>query len=77
MRSKTENITEPYDLPNSLMQETIRLINADPRSPLEIYRDTGVPFYWIKNFAKGLYINPSVNRVQFLYEILSEKKLLA
>jgi hypothetical protein len=77
MRQKVEEITESYDLPNSLMQETIRLINSDPRSPLEIYRDTGIPFYWIKNFAKGLYTNPSVNRVQFLYEILTGKKLLA
>jgi hypothetical protein len=75
MRQKKEDITEQYDLPMSLMEKTMKLVNEDPRGWPELWRDTGVPFYWIKNFAKGKYANPSVNRVQFLYEALSGKKL--
>jgi hypothetical protein len=31
---------------------------------------------WLETFASGRLINPSVNRIQPLYEFLSGKKLL-
>lgn len=66
---------EPFDQPNTLMERTIALILNDGRTLPELYRDTGVPFYWIKNFVKRKFANPSVNRVQYLYEQLSGTKL--
>ena len=65
-----------YDEPNTLMVETIKLIRADRRTLLELYVVTGVPFYWLKRFVAKEMKNPSVNRVQFLYEFLTSKKLV-
>jgi hypothetical protein len=67
--------TGPWDEPQSLMDATVKLINDDPRTLLEIWRDTGVPFYWLQNLVKYKYANPSVNRVQYIYEKLSGEKL--
>lgn len=60
----------------SLMTETLRLINKEPRGLLAVTQRTGVPFYWLRKFAAGKIPNPSVNRVQYLFEKLSGKKVL-
>lgn len=65
-----------FDEPGSLMEKTLALIKKDERSVLELYRDTGLPFYWLKKLAAGKFANPSVNRVQYLYEYLSGKKIV-
>lgn len=67
---------EQFDNPGSLMQQTRDLLKASERGLLEIYKDTGLPFYWLRKFASGEFRNPSVNRVQFLYEHLTSKPLL-
>jgi len=64
-----------FDQPASLMETTIRLIKEDPRSLLELYRDTGVPYHWLQHFVSRKFVNPGVNRIQFLYEVLSGQKL--
>jgi len=64
---------ENFDLPGSLMMKTIALL--DGRDLLLIYKDTGIPFYWLKTFRAGKTQSPSVNRVQALYEYLSGSKL--
>lgn len=64
-----------FDAPGSLMERTRSLLTSDARSLPQIFVDTGVPFYWLRNFATGKLRNPSVNRVQYLYEQLSGQKL--
>lgn len=65
-----------YDQPTAIILKTQELLKNDKRTLLEIYRDTGIPFYWLRNFSDGRYKNnPSINRVIFLYEHLSGKKL--
>lgn len=63
------------DREGSLMTATLDLLKKDSRSLLQIYDETGVPFYWLRRFVTGGYKNPSVNRVQYLFEKLSGKKL--
>ena len=65
-----------YDAPGKLMQRTLELLKASDKSLLEIYNETGLPFYWLRKFAGGTFQNPSVNRVQFLYEHLTRQPLL-
>jgi len=65
----------PFDNPGKLMQEVQRLIKEDPRSNPELFRDTGIPFNWLNSFVAGKYKNPSVNRMEYLYETLSGKEL--
>lgn len=64
---------ESYASPGSLMRVTQQLVEKE--NLLALYTDTGISFYWLRKFASGQFANPSVNRVQFLYEKLSGKKL--
>lgn len=61
--------------PYSLMVRTIALLKEDERSLITIHRETNIPFYWLRKFAAKEFDNPSVNRVQCLYEFLTKKKL--
>lgn len=65
-----------FDEPGKLMKKTRILLLKDERTLLEMYRDTAIPYFWLKKFAAEGFKNPSVNRVQFLYEYLSGQKLL-
>lgn len=67
---------EQFDHPGSLMQQTRELLKASELGLLGIYKSSGLPFYWLRKFASGEFRNPSVNRVQFLYEHLTSKPLL-
>ena len=52
------------------------IIERDPEvTLLKIYTDLGIPPGWIQKFARGQVSDPSVNRVQALWEYLSGKKL--
>jgi hypothetical protein len=73
-RTKVSTKTEPYDQPKSLMLRTIELLKE--RELLEVWDETRIPFYWLRKFASGAYQNPSVNRVQHLYEHLSQRPLV-
>lgn len=64
-----------YDRPLSLMKTVQKLLKDDPRSIPEIYRESGIPFYWLRKFADNEYKNPSVNRIEFLYTFLTGKEL--
>lgn len=65
----------PFDTEGKLMRTVQRLIREDPRSLPEIYRDTRVPLSWLNGFVAGAYRNPSVNRLEYLYEQLTGKEL--
>lgn len=68
--------TEKFDQPGSLMSRTIELAKADQRTALQLCIETKIPFYWMKKFLAGEFLNPSVNRVQYLYEHLTGSKLI-
>jgi hypothetical protein len=42
---------------------------------LEIWKETGVPYFWLRKLAAGRINNPGVNRTQYLYEYFTGKKL--
>lgn len=60
-----------FDAPSPLLRAVIQLIKQDGRSLAKIATDTGIPFYWLRQLAAGKIPNPSVNRIQFLYEALT------
>lgn len=64
-----------WDQPSTLQAATVQLIKDSPLTLPELYRDSGVPFFWLRKFVYNEIKNPSVNRVQYLYEFLSGKKL--
>lgn len=61
------------DEPGSLMAKTIKLLRG--RDLLQVYKETGISYYWLRKFLAGKFTNPSVNRVQSLYEYLSGNKI--
>lgn len=60
----------------SLMIESLRLIRSCGKSLALISVDTGLPFWWLRKFHGKEIRDPSVNRVQLLYEYLTGTKLL-
>lgn len=59
----------------SLFQRTLELLKTTDETIPQIYVDTQLPFYWLQSLREGRIKNPSVNRIQRLYEHLSGKKL--
>lgn len=55
------------------MLETQKLLKD--QDLLVVYSETGISFYWLRKFAVGEFKNPSVNRVQRLYEFLKGQPL--
>jgi hypothetical protein len=61
----------------SLMIETHKLLKARSKEQtLPVISDaTGIPFYWLRKFIGLEVSDPSVNRVQKLYEYLKGRQL--
>lgn len=65
----------PQSTQPTLLEKTVALLDADPRSSLEIHHASGLSFYWLRAMREGRARDPSVNRVQALYEFLTGTKL--
>lgn len=63
-----------HDSPSSLLLRTRALLN-ERNDFLDVYKHTGINPSWLWRFATGRIRNPSVNRVQNLYEHLTATKL--
>jgi len=74
-RPTGKTILQKHDKPQSLHTETRRLIKQDKRPLKMLAQATGVPYYWLKKFSAGEIPNPSVNRVQYLYEFFTHCKI--
>lgn len=68
-------INEKYDKAGSLMSRTRELLRASEKGLMGVHDASGLPFYWLRKFAANEFRNPSVNRVQYLYEHLTGKSL--
>lgn len=59
----------------SLLSKTRHLLKATKFSQLEIYQATGLTPFWLTSISTGKVSDPSVNKIQTLYEFLSGKHL--
>ena len=59
----------------TLYERTLVLLKESEVSLPKVYLDTRLPYYWLKKFSSGDIKNPSVNRVQKLYEYLTGREL--
>ncbi len=57
----------------TLMSRTKELLRD--RDLLLVYKDTNISYYWLRGFLDGRFSNPSVNRVQQLYEYLTGSEI--
>lgn len=64
------------DPPGTLLRRTRHLLKQDKRSLFTIASESDLPFYWLRKFATGETKDPGVNRVQSLYEYLTNHKLI-
>lgn len=63
------------------MEKTRRLMREDSRSVPELYAalhnsGSSITFYWLRKFHSGEVIDPSVNRVEEVYEFLTGRSLI-
>ena len=59
----------------SLHRRTRDLLKESPKTLPVIYKETNLSFYWLKKFSANEIKDPSVNRVQRLYEYLMGEEL--
>lgn len=59
----------------TLLEKTLALLEKCDKPAHVIFAETGLPFYWIKDMQVGKSGDPSVNRIQYLYEYLSSQEL--
>jgi hypothetical protein len=59
----------------SLHRRTLELLKASPLSTFDVATATGLTYSWVAAFAADLMADPSVNKVQALYEFLTKSKL--
>ncbi len=67
------DLNKKYDAPQSLMKETHNLLKGEDL--LKLHRQTDIPYHWLLHFYAGSIVNPSVNRIQYLWEKLTKTKL--
>lgn len=60
---------------DSLFDRTCALLSATDKPLPEVARDTGLPVSWLKKLKYGKIDDPSVNRIQRLYEFLSGSQI--
>lgn len=59
-----------------LLDRTHELLSSSDQSVEEIAKGADVTFYWLRRFKQGTILDPSVNRVQKVYEYLAGAPLL-
>lgn len=59
----------------SLFDRTCGLLKSSDKPLPEIACDTGLPVSWLKKLKYGKIDDPSVNRIQRLYEFLSGSQI--
>lgn len=60
------------DNTSSLLNKTLALLDADPRTPSELARASGLSYHWIVKMRARAIPDPSVNRVERLYSSLAK-----
>lgn len=64
-----------YDQPGKFHETVRQLVNNDGRQLVILAGDMKVPAIWLQKFADGRIANPSVNRLEYVYEQLTGNPL--
>ena len=64
-----------YDEPGKFHSTVRRLVNDDERPLVILAGEIKVPAIWLQKFADGRISNPSVNRIEYVYEQLTGSAL--
>lgn len=64
------------DEKKSLLLVTIKLLKESTFNLFEISEKTSLNYYWLKKLYYNKLKDPSVNKIQILYEFLSDKKIV-
>ncbi len=65
-----------FDKESPILTAVMEIISKKrDKELMQMWRDTGIPYFWLRKLYKGDIKNPGVNRVHYLYEHLTGKKL--
>lgn len=67
----------PRRTTSSLLSDTHRLLQQDPRTPSELARASGLSYHWLMKMKARAIRDPSVNRVEQLHNFLTDSKPVA
>lgn len=59
----------------TLLLKTRTLLKSDSRPLTRVAEESGLPYHWVHSFRYREHRDPSVNRVQRLYEYLTGESL--
>jgi len=76
MADQEEHNIHDFDKEQSLMQASRKLLGDHELDFVGVTLATGIPYHWLSKFSAGEFKNPSVNRVQCLYEFLTGTKII-
>ena len=60
----------------TLLEKTMKLIERSGKNPTQLANETGLGVRWMYRLIKGDYQDPSVNKIETIYNHLNKKKLL-
>lgn len=60
-----------FQMTKSLQVTTLKLLKEDARSLFNIAKESDISYYWLRKFSSGAFKEPSVDKVQSLYEFLT------
>lgn len=68
--------TDTVDVSSTLLDAVVdKLKNKSENDLMQIWRHSGIPYFWLRKVVNGDIQNPGVKRIQYLYEYLTERKL--
>ena len=59
----------------TLLVRTMELLNECKLSMIKIHVMTDLPYHWLQQLSTNKTTDPSVNRIQYLYEFLTEQAI--
>lgn len=68
--------TDTVDVSSTLLEAVVeQLQDKSTNDLMQLWRNTNIPYFWLRKVANGDIENPGVKRIQFLYEYFNGKKL--
>jgi hypothetical protein len=58
--------------PPNILDQTLALLRADRRSIAQLAKDTGLGYHWLRKMRAGQIRNPGFERVNNLYQCLTQ-----
>lgn len=68
--------TDTVDVSSTLLDAVVeKLKNKSENDLMQLWKNTDIPYFWLRKVANGDIKNPGVKRIQYLHEYFTGQKL--